>query len=140
MKVRVAQLCPTLCDPLDCTVYGILQARYWHGQPFPSPRDLPNPGIEPRSPELQADSLPAEPPGKPRVVGWGRRKMKRRRRPGHQGHQLLYMLQWPEMSLEALSLNLVTWVPGTFLAREVLGKCRGRKPDYCGFKRIFKRK
>ena len=38
---------------------------YWSGQPFPSPRDLPNPGIEPRSPALQADSLPAKPPGKP---------------------------------------------------------------------------
>ena len=38
---------------------------YWSGLPFPSPGDLPNPGIEPRSPTLQADSLPAEPPGKP---------------------------------------------------------------------------
>ena len=36
---------------------------YWNGLPFPSPGDLPNPGIEPRSPTLQADSLPAEPPG-----------------------------------------------------------------------------
>ena len=35
------------------------------GKPFPSPGDLPNPGIEPRSPTLQMDSLPAEPPGKP---------------------------------------------------------------------------
>ena len=35
---------------------------YWSGYPFPSPGDLPNPGIEPRSPALQADSLPAEPP------------------------------------------------------------------------------
>ena len=34
---------------------------YWSGSPFPSPGDLPNPGIEPRSPTLQADSLPAEP-------------------------------------------------------------------------------
>ena len=34
---------------------------YWSGQPFLSPRDLPNPGIEPMSPTLQADSLPAEP-------------------------------------------------------------------------------
>ena len=34
---------------------------YWSGEPFPSPGDLPNPGIEPRSPTLQADSLPAEP-------------------------------------------------------------------------------
>ena len=38
---------------------------YWSGWPFPSPGDLPNPGIEPRSPALQADSLPAEPQGKP---------------------------------------------------------------------------
>ena len=38
---------------------------YWSGLPFPSPGDLPNPGIEPRSPTLQADSLPSEPPGKP---------------------------------------------------------------------------
>ena len=38
---------------------------YWRGLPFPSPRDLPNPGIEPRSPTLQADALPSEPPGKP---------------------------------------------------------------------------
>ena len=35
---------------------------YWSGQPFPSPGDLPNPGIEPRSPALQADSLPVELP------------------------------------------------------------------------------
>ena len=39
---------------------------YWNGQPFLSPGDLPNPGIEPRSPALQVDSLPAEPPGKPK--------------------------------------------------------------------------
>ena len=37
---------------------------YWSGQPFPSPGDISNPGIEPRSPTLQADSLPAEPQGK----------------------------------------------------------------------------
>ena len=44
---------------------------YWSGWPFPSPRDLPNPGIKPRSPALRADSLPAEPQGKPQntVVG-----------------------------------------------------------------------
>ena len=38
---------------------------YWSGLPFPSPGDLPNPGIEPRPPTLQADTLPSEPPGKP---------------------------------------------------------------------------
>ena len=39
----------------------------WSGLPFPSPGDLPDPGIEPRSPTLQADTLPSEPPGKPRI-------------------------------------------------------------------------
>ena len=41
------------------------RSEYWSGQPFPPPGDLPSPGIEPRSPALQADYLPAEPPGKP---------------------------------------------------------------------------
>ena len=40
---------------------------YWSGKPFPSPGDLPNPGTEPSAPALQADSLPSEPPGKPKV-------------------------------------------------------------------------
>ena len=38
---------------------------YWSELPFPSPGDLLDPGIEPRSPALQADALPSEPPGKP---------------------------------------------------------------------------
>ena len=41
---------------------------YWSGLPFPSPGDLPDPGIEPRSPALQADALTSEPPGKPRML------------------------------------------------------------------------
>ena len=44
---------------------------YWSGEPFLSPKDLPNPGIQPRSPTLKADSLPAEPPGKPKNTGVG---------------------------------------------------------------------
>ena len=63
----VAQLCPTLRDPMGCilpgsSVHGILLwHEYWGGLLFPSPADLPNPGIEPRSPALQADALPSEP-------------------------------------------------------------------------------
>ena len=100
LKVKVTQLCLTLCDLMDYTVHGILQARilewvafpfsrgssqprdrtqvshfaggfftswatreaqeYWSGQPIPSPGELPDPGIEPGSLALQADSLPAE--------------------------------------------------------------------------------
>ena len=44
---------------------GFSRQEYWSGLPFPSPGDLPNPGIEPRPPALQADALPSEPPGKP---------------------------------------------------------------------------
>ena len=41
---------------------------YWSGCPFPSPGNLPNPGIELKSPTMQADSLPSEPPGKPKFL------------------------------------------------------------------------
>jgi len=44
---------------------GFSRPEYWRRLPCPSPGDLPNPGIKPRSHKLQADSLPAEPPGKP---------------------------------------------------------------------------
>ena len=109
--MTVTQSCPTLWDPMDCSlpgssVRGILQARilelvaipfsrrssqsrdqtqfsstagrffiiwatrkaqkYWSGQPIPSPEDLPNPGIDLEYPALQADSLPAELPGRPK--------------------------------------------------------------------------
>ena len=45
---------------------GFSRQGYWSGSPFPSPGHLPDPGIEPRSPALQADSLPSELPGKPK--------------------------------------------------------------------------
>ena len=44
---------------------GFSRQEYWNGLPFPSPGDLPNPGIKPTSPTLQADTLTSEPPGKP---------------------------------------------------------------------------
>ena len=63
VSVEVAQLCLTLCDPMDYTVRGILQARIleWVGSLSLLQGNLLNPGIEPRSLTLQADSLPAEP-------------------------------------------------------------------------------
>ena len=54
---------------MDYTVHGILQARTLECIAFPLSRDLPNPGIKPRSPALWTDSLPAEPPGKPKNQG-----------------------------------------------------------------------
>ena len=65
MKVKVVQLCLTLCNLTDYTVHGVLQARILEWEAFPSSGDLPNPEIKPRSPALQADSLSAEPQGKP---------------------------------------------------------------------------
>ena len=66
VKVKVSQSCPTLCDPIDYAVHEILQARIleW-GSLSLLQGGLLNPGIEPRSPALQADSLPAEPPARP---------------------------------------------------------------------------
>ena len=63
------QSCLTLCDPIDCSPQsplsvGLSRQEYQSELPFPSPGDLPDPGIEPRSPALQTDSLPSEPPGK----------------------------------------------------------------------------
>ena len=64
-KVKVAQSCPTLSDPMNYTVHGFLQARILEWEAVPFSRDLPNPEIEPRSLALQVNSLPAEPLGKP---------------------------------------------------------------------------
>ena len=68
----VAQSCLTLYDPVDCSlpgfsVHGILQARILEWASILFSRDLPDLGIEPGSPALQADSLLSEPPGKPNV-------------------------------------------------------------------------
>ena len=67
-------VCPflhvTYYDPMDCThqaplSMGFFRQEYWSGLPFPSPGDLPDPGIKPGSPALQADFLPTELQGKP---------------------------------------------------------------------------
>ena len=68
--VCVTQSCPTLCDPMAAAhqappSMGSSRQEDWSGVPFPSPADLPDPGIEPESPALQADPSPSEPPGNP---------------------------------------------------------------------------
>ena len=67
---EVAQLCPTLCDPMDgslpgSTVLGIFQARILEWAAISFSGDHPHPGIEPGSPALQTDALPSELPGNP---------------------------------------------------------------------------
>ena len=69
---KLLQSCPTLCNPMDDSpsgpsVHEILQQEYWSGLPCPPPGDFPNPGIKPKSPALQEDSLLSEPPLKPLV-------------------------------------------------------------------------
>ena len=59
----LGQSCLTLCDPMDQAPpsMGFSRQEYWSGLPFHSPGDLPDPGIKPRSPALQADALSSEP-------------------------------------------------------------------------------
>ena len=63
-KELVAQSCLTLYNPMDCNQVPLSmkfsRQEYWSGSPCPSPGNLPNPGIKPRSPALQVDSLPFE--------------------------------------------------------------------------------
>ena len=75
MKVKseseVAQSCPTFGDPMDCSLpgfslHGIFQARVLEWGAISFSGDLPDPGVKPRSPILQADALLSEPPGKPK--------------------------------------------------------------------------
>jgi len=65
------QLCPTLCNPIDFKAHGILQTRILEWVAFPFSRRSSQPRIEPRSPALQVDSLPAEPQGKSKNTGVG---------------------------------------------------------------------
>ena len=79
LKMKVAQLCPTVWDPMDYRVHGILLARaleciafpFSRGSSWPRSLNPGRPGIEPTSPTFQADSLPAKPPGKPNNTGVG---------------------------------------------------------------------
>ena len=114
--VKVTQSCLTLCKPMDCIVHGILQARIseqlFPGQPFPSPGDLPNPGIKPRSPTLQADSLAAEPQGKLKNTGVGSLSLLQRiflTQESNQGllhcRQILYQLSYHRSPNQGYGVN-----------------------------------
>ena len=99
VKVKVTQLCPALWDTMDCSppsssVHRISRQEYWSGQWFPSPGDLPKPGIEPRSPALQADSSPAEPQVNPQNTGVGSGSLLQRIFPTQELNQGLLHCRW----------------------------------------------
>ena len=81
----VAESCLTLCNPMDCSFSadGISQARILNRLPFPSPGDLPDPGIEPPSPASAGRFFTTEPPGKSRLLS-----------PSHMHLRLLYVFLW----------------------------------------------
>ena len=91
--ILVTQSCPTLCDSMDCSPPG-KDTRV--GMPFPSPEDLPNPGIKPGSPALQADSLPSELWGSPLPFGQSqkRKRKKNMEQPGDLCNTVPILLGW----------------------------------------------
>ena len=83
----VTRLCLTLCDPMDCNPPGMplsmefSRQEYWSRLPFPTPGDLPNPGIEPMTPmssALAGGFFTTASPGKPslNIKRWGERELK----------------------------------------------------------------
>ena len=74
VEVLVTQLCPTFVTPWTHQAplsMELSMREYWYGLTLLSPGDHPDPGIEPKSPTLRADSLPTKSPGKPRFAGGG---------------------------------------------------------------------
>ena len=100
----VAQSRPTLCDPMDCSPPGFsvhgdspggTTGVGCHAHPTPPlPGDLPNPGIEPRSPALRADSLLSEPPEKPKNTGVGSLSLLQGIFPTQESNQSLLHCRW----------------------------------------------
>ena len=105
-EVKVAESCLTLCSLWTVAHQAPVflyfpRQEYWSGLPFPSPGDLPNPGIKPRSPAVQAGSLPAEPQGKPKNTGVGSLSLLQRLFPTQESNggllqcrQILYQLSY----------------------------------------------
>ena len=125
--MKVAQSCPTLCNPMHSTVHGILQARIleWVAFPFSRGSSLPNPGIKPRSPALQADSLPAEPQGKPKntgVVSLSLLQQIFRIQESNQGllhcRKILYHLSYQGSPNDTSSSHTRSWTWATWVAPE----------------------
>ena len=120
-SVMFNSLCPPLTVAHQAPLsMGFCQQDYWSGFPCPPPADLPNPGIEPRSPTLQADSLLSELPGKSKAFGTSLKK----------GKVCVYVCT-PEYSLEGLLLKLqysgyLMWRANSLEKTLMLGKIEGK--------------
>ena len=84
---------------------------YWSGLPCPPPGDLPHPRIEPKSPALRANSLPSEPPGKPKNTGVGSLSFLQRIFPTQESNQGLLHFRWiPYQLSHRGSPTILEWV------------------------------
>ena len=92
--MKVTQSRPTLCDPMDYTVHGILQARILDWVALPFSRGSSHPRIKPRSPALQVDSLPAEPQGKTKNIGVGSLSLLQQIFPAQESNWGLLHFRW----------------------------------------------
>ena len=103
VRSLVTQLHPAICNPMDCSTrflgpWGVSRPQYWSGLPCPPPGDLPNPGIKPRSPILQTDSLSSELPGNPDFTYTWNLK--------HHTNELIY-----EAETDSQTLRTDLWLP-----------------------------
>ena len=105
---------PLDCSPPSSSVHGILQARILEWVAVPFSGDLPNPGIKPTSPALQADSLPSKPPGKPKNTGVGSLPLVQEIFPTQGSNWGLLHCRWILYQLSyqgSLSISLLTFSP-----------------------------
>ena len=121
--MKVAQLCLTLCDPMDYTVHEILQARILEWVAFLFSRSFSQPRDRPRFPALQADSLPAEPQGKPKNTGEGSLSLlqwifltQELNRGLPHCRQILYQLSYQGSPYGCLELDIRRWEFNTSLS------------------------
>ena len=115
---------------MDYTVHGILQARRLEWVAFPFSRDLPNPGIKPRSLALRMDSSPAEPRGKPKNIGVGSLSLFQQIFPTQKSNwgllhcrQILYQLSYQRSSY--IYLYIFIFFPIMFVVILVFHMVRG---------------
>ena len=106
VKAKVAQSCPALCDPIDYTAHGILQARILEWVAFPFSRGSSQPRYKHRSAAWQADSLPAEPQGKPKNNGVGSLSFLQQIFPTQRSNQGLLHCRWILYQLNYQGSNL----------------------------------